>query len=312
VTVLIGTNNGVVAVDDDGEVSTELVGSIGALRANRLGCWATVNRHSVARRDPDGSWTMWPLMVDASITAVLPQRHGALVGTDDARLWTAIDGAVSPVFGFDVVPGRDTWHAVGSRVPYVRSLSSPASDAALLASVHVGGIPRSANCGQTWAPTVDVDADVHEVCAHPDDTSVVMAAAAVGLLRSDDGGATWAPATRVGLHASYLRALAFPTGAVIVSASDGPFGDQVALYRCPLAGGALERCAGGLPEWLPAIVDTGALAASGSRVAAGTAGRVFVSDDAGSTWRLLVEGLDQVRAVALVDAPRHPRRSRRE
>jgi hypothetical protein len=268
----------------------------------------TLDRRSLAQRDPDGSWTVWADTVDAAITAVLPQRGGALVGTDDGRLWTAIDGHVSPVLGFDVVPGRDTWHAVGSRAPYVRSLSSTPGEAALLASVHVGGIPRSVNRGEMWAPTVDVDADVHEVRAHPDDASLVMAAAAVGLLRSDDGGAMWGPAIWAGLHASYLRALAFPNGAVVVSASDGPFGDQVALYRRPLDGGAFERCAGGLPEWLPAIVDTGALDADGSRVAAGTAGRVFLSSDAGSTWRLLVEGLDQVRAVALVDAPRRPRR----
>jgi hypothetical protein len=308
VTVLIATNNGIVAVGDDGDVSIELVGSIGALRANALGCWATLNRHSVAQRDRNGSWTVWGLTVDATVTAVLPQRRGALVGTDDARLWTVIDGHAAPVLGFDAVPGRATWYAVGSRGPYVRSLSSPPRDATLLASVHVGGIPRSANRGDTWAPSVDVDADVHEVRAHPDDDSLVMAAAAVGLLRSDDGGATWAPATGAGLHASYLRALAFPSGAVIVSASDGPFGDQVALYRRPLDGEAFERCAGGLPEWLPAIVDTGALDADGSRVVAGTAGRVFVSGDAGSSWRLLAEGLDHVRAVALVDAPRRPGR----
>src|ERR1017187_9054250 len=79
VTVLVGTNSGVVAIGDDGEASAELVGSIGALRADPLGCWATLNQDSVARRDPDGSWTVWPLTLDATITAVLPQRHGALV-----------------------------------------------------------------------------------------------------------------------------------------------------------------------------------------------------------------------------------------
>ncbi len=306
-TVLVGTNNGVVAVEENGDVSVELTGSIRALRADRLGCWATFNGQAIARRGPAGTWTVWEPTVDASITAVLPLRDGALVGTDDARLWTAIDGRAAPVLAFDAVAGRGTWHAVGTRCPYVRSLTS-SPDGALLASVHVGGIPRSVDRGETWAPTVEVDADVHEVRAHPEDASLVMAAAAVGLLRSGDGGATWDPPVRAGLHASYLRALAFPTDAVIVSASDGPFGDQVALYRRRLGGGGFERCAGGLPEWLPEIVDTGSLAADGARVAAGTEDRVFVSHDAGSSWRLLVEGLDHVRAVAFVDPSDGPGR----
>jgi RND family efflux transporter MFP subunit len=35
-----------------------------------------------------------------------------------------------------------------------------------LVNVHVGGIPRSVDSGATWAPTIDVDADVHEVKDH--------------------------------------------------------------------------------------------------------------------------------------------------
>ncbi len=302
-TVLIGTNDGVVAVDDDGRVSTELVGSIRALRSNRFGCWAALHDGSVTRREPDRSWTEWAVTVDAALTTVLPRRDGALLGTDDARLWSATNGDVVPLSGFDRVDGRETWHAVGTRVPYVRSLTALPGDDALLASVHVGGIPRSVDGGTTWTPTVDVDADVHEVRAHPDDAPLVMATAAVGLLRSDDGGATWGPPIRAGLHASYLRALAFCDGAVIVSASDGPFGDRVALYRGPLDGGGLERCTAGLPEWLPEIVDTGALDGVGAHVVAGSGGQVFESRDAGATWRELAEQLDHVRAVALVKTP---------
>jgi hypothetical protein len=256
----------------------------------------------VIRRELDGSWVGVPAVVDGPITVVHPTGFGVLVGTADARLW-AVHADASPVTGFDAVAGRDRWHAVGSPRPYIRSVTSTAGDGAFLASVHVGGIPRSTNGGVSWFPTVGVDADVHEVRAHPGDPRLVMAAAAVGLLESGDGGATWEePATR-GLHSTYLRALAFPTGAVIVSASDGPFGHRVALYRRDLEGREFERCTTGLPDWLPAIVDTGLLAAHGRRVVAGTADQIVRSDDGGQRWVSLAADLPPVTAVAILAPP---------
>jgi hypothetical protein len=291
-------------IRDDDRPRLEVDGAVTALAPDANGtCWGVLDGRTLIRRELDGSWITVPAPVDAPITAVHPTGFGALVGTADARLWAVVHPDASPVTGFDVVDGRDHWHAVGSAHPYIRSVTSTTGDGALLASVHVGGIPRSTNGGATWFPTVDVDADVHEVRAHPVDPSLVMAAAAVGLLESADGGATWQePATR-GLHATYLRALAFPTGAVIVSASDGPFGHRVALYRRDLEGHDFERCTVGLPDWLPAIVDTGLLAAHGRRVVAGTADQIVVSDDSGQRWAILARELPPVTAVAVLSAP---------
>ena len=300
-TVLAGTVDGVVEISRDVGPEREIEGHVTALAPAPDGtCWGVLDRRTLIRRDLDGSWDPVPAQVDSPITAVHPTGFGALVGTADARLWAVVRAEASPVTGFDTVAGRAGWHAVGSARPYVRSVSSTAGDGALLASVHVGGIPRSTNAGASWAPTVDVDADVHEVRAHPVDPSRVMAAAAVGLLESDDGGATWQEPATSGLHATYLRALAFPTGAVIVSASDGPFGDRVALYRRELDGRGFERCSTGLPAWLPAIVDTGLLAAQGRRVVAGSADQVVLSDDGGQRWTILARELPTVTAVALV------------
>jgi hypothetical protein len=304
VTVLVGTVTGVMMIRDDARPQLEIDGAVTALAPDANGaCWGVLDRRTLIHRELDGSWVTVPAEVDDPITAVHPTGFGALVGTDDARLWAIVRADSSPVTGFDSVAGRDRWHAVGSPRPYVRSVTSTAGDGALLASVHVGGIPRSTNGGASWFPTVDVDADVHEVRAHPVDQNLVMAAAAVGLLESDDGGATWRePATR-GLHATYLRALAFPTGAVIVSASDGPFGRRVALYRRDLEGRDFERCTAGLPDWLPVIVDTGLLAARGRRVVAGTADQIALSDDSGQHWTILAGELPPVTAVAVLSAP---------
>jgi hypothetical protein len=302
VTVLVGTHDGVFAVDGDGEPRRELAGRVRSLRSiGARDVWAIVDDRTLGHRREDGTWSVAPVRVDADLTALLANADGVLVGTADGRLLRVDDATVVPLDGFASVAGRDTWHAVGSAVPYVRSITVTADGQALLASVHVGGIPRSTDGGATWRPTLDVDDDVHEVCADPHDASRVAAAAAVGLAESLDGGATWTVAPRTGLHSTYLRTAAFADDTVVVGASDGPFGRQAALYRRAVGGGAFERCDRGLPAWLPELVDTGALAAHGPLVVAGAGDTVFVSEDAARTWRVAADGLPPVRAVALTD-----------
>ena len=41
--------------------------------------------------------------------------------------------------------------------------------------VHVWGIPRATDGGVTWQPTIDVESDVREVCAHPSNRRTVIA-----------------------------------------------------------------------------------------------------------------------------------------
>src|SRR5207247_1570407 len=135
----------------------------------------------------------------------------------------------------------------------------------LLANVHVGGVVRSTDGGAAWSPTIDIDADVHQVLAGPGAT--VVAAAAVGLCVSDDDGATWSVVDE-GLHATYCRAVAIAGDTVVVSASTGHQGRQSALYRRPIAGPQrpFERCRDGLPEWFSDNVDTFCVAADGATV----------------------------------------------
>ena len=299
-TTLVGTVDGLFTLDADGAPRRVAAGAVRALTTSGAsGAWALLDDGALHRRSGDGAWSPVLAPVDADPRTVLSTPDGVVLGTTDARLWRVDERGAAPLVGFDRVAGRDTWHAVGSAVPYVRSLTATADGGALLASVHVGGIPRSIDGGATWEPTIDVDDDVHEVRAHPDDPATVAAAAAVGLAESRDGGASWSVAPRDGLHATYLRAVAFTDDAVVVGASDGPFGQHAALYRRPLRGGAFERCDGGLPTWLPELVDTGALAAHGSRVVAGAGDTVFASDDGARTWRVGASGLPRVQAVAL-------------
>jgi hypothetical protein len=286
--LLLGTDDGILAVDESGAITREHEGAaVGLVRREHDTWWAVADRRAVLRRD-DGAWTE-VARVDDDVTALLPVRGGAFLGTADGHLLRLAGSAVALVRGFDAVDGRDAWHAVGSRVPYVRSATTTSDGRALLASVHVGGIPRSGNGGASWKPTIDVDADVHEVRAHASDPKLVVAAAAVGLCESTDAGVTWAVTTD-GLHATYLRAIACTDDAIVATASDGPFASECALYRRPRGaeserGGLIERITAGLPEWLAGIVDTGMLDARGQAVAfADPEGGVFTSTDAGRSF----------------------------
>jgi hypothetical protein len=283
--LLVATDQGVYPFTDGVPLPLELEGrSVRGLVRRRDEWTAIADGHTVVRRDSDGAWSE-PGRAEATLTAVLPAPDGAWCGTIDGRLLRLHDGAFAPVDGFAGMPGRESWHAVGSRVPYVRSLSETADHRALLASVHVGGIPRSGNGGATWKPTIDVDADVHEVRAAPTDPRLVLAPAAVGLGVSHDRGSTFEIVTD-GLHATYLRAVAYTADAALVSACDGPFGSHGALYRwSTVDDGPLVRLEGGLPEWLAGNVDTGKLDADRSVAAFADEEAVYVSDDAAATWQ---------------------------
>ena len=223
--------------------------------------------------------------VDGRLTAVLPHADGAFAGTTDGRLLRIGSGAVEPVIGFDEVAGREDWHAVPSGVPYVRSLTATADSSAVLANVHVGGIPRSTDGGKTWAPTIDPEVDVHEVRGHPTDAALVVAAAGYGFHWSDDGGVTWTMLND-GLHATYARAVAFTSDAALVTVSEGPFAREGAVYRWALGTEEpLEQCIDGLHEPLAGNIDTGSLDASGEDVVLVDAGgAVFASGDDGLSW----------------------------
>jgi hypothetical protein len=278
---------------DDGPLADR---EVTTLAADQDGLWALADGTTVLRRDHDGSWA--ELARASELTCLLPGEGGLLVGAEPARLLRLEGGALEPVRSLEETPGHQTWHTPWGGPPAVRSLARDRGGR-LHVNVHVGGIPRSLDGGATWQPTIDVDADVHQVLAHPVLADVVLAATAVGLARSDDGGGLWR-FEREGMHADYCRAVAVAGGMVLVSASTGPGGRRAAVYRVPLEGPArFERCTAGLPEWFDTNIDTGCLAADGDVVAVGTAdGSLFHSEDAGATWTEAAGGLPPVRAVA--------------
>jgi hypothetical protein len=226
-----------------------------------------------------------------------PVPGAVLVGTARAQLAMIEDGAVTVVRSFDEAQGREAWYTPWGGPPDTRSLARSA-DGTLFANVHVGGILRAETPEGVWSPTIDIDADVHQVLADPNQAGRVVAATALGLAGSLDAGGTWRFTTD-GLHSSYARAVALDGNAVFMSASAGPRGGRSALYRRAPGEDSFGKCSGGLPEWFAHNIDSHHLAASDGLVVFGADGRLFVSEDGGGSWRDDGTAYPEITCVAI-------------
>jgi hypothetical protein len=259
--------------------------------------WAISDGELLWRSEAGNGWEPVGHVDGQRANCLCPMPSRLLVGTAEAHLLRLTGGALEPVKSFGQVEGREDWYTPWGGPPDVRSVSR-SDDGTIYANVHVGGIVRSRDDGASWEPTIDIDADVHEVLAPAGHGRLVVAACARGLTGSDDGGDTWIIETD-GLHATYCRAVAVGDGTLYLSASLGPRGGRAALYRIPITGGRFEKCSDGLPEWFSSNINTACVAATGSEVAFGTEdGSVFLSRDSGRTWEEWASGLPPVRCVA--------------
>jgi hypothetical protein len=305
--ILVSTwEDGVFVFGDEG-VAHELAGQqVRHLTLAGGAPLAVLGTGALSRR-VNGAWTRWAELPDAQVSCCVAVGANVFAGTDDARMLRVDrDGRVETLAGFGDVPGRERWFAGGMVVDGtyrgpplgVRSITATCDGAALLANVHVGGIPRSADGGRTWRPTIDVDADVHEVRAHPTRPELVAAATAIGLAISRDAGATWTIEAG-GLHAPHCAAVTFVGDDILVSAAADPFADDAAVYR--RHGEGLVQVTGGLPRWTHGLVDTHALAARGASVAlADKRGYLYLSRDRGHTWTCVHERLPFPSSVVLL------------
>jgi photosystem II stability/assembly factor-like uncharacterized protein len=295
-TILVSTwGDGLFAVT--GDVRTQEIADqpVRGLAPDGLGgALAIVGGHSLQRRAAGGGWVTVATS-EFELSCCMAVRDAIYAGTDDARMLRLSPGAgvLEIIDSFDSVPGRDTWFA-GSAIVNgqrlgpplgIRSLAANSNGSVLFANVHVGGIPRSTDGGRTWQPTIDINSDVHEVRAHPEDPDLVVAASAMGLCISRDAGATWTIESD-GLHTAHCYAVAFSGDDILVSASTDPFAAQGKIYRRPMRPeGDIVPVEGGLPTWIDGKADTGCIATDGSAVIlVDRAGTLYVSTQFGRAW----------------------------
>jgi hypothetical protein len=294
--LIVGTTQGLLLLETEPQI--KLAGhDITALAVGPGGWWAIADQDSIWRCDPDGQWHRIAAVSDVTLNCLLPLKDAVWVGSSGACLIRMKDGDLQRINCFEAVEERDEWYTPWGDPPDVRSLAvGPAGT--LYVNVHVGGILRSDDQGQTWQPTIDFHADVHEVCTITDRPDWVLAATAQGLALSTDRGNTWR-FDRNHLHGAYSRAVAVCGETILMTASLGPHTGKAAIYRRPLdASGEFEKCEQGLPEWFASNINTGTLATAGNCAAFGTReGEIYLSTDAGQSWHSAATGLAAIRCL---------------
>ena len=297
--VLVGTEDGLYEFGPAGHARPHhhTGRAVTALGAEYPHIWAILDEQQVWRTDDEGGWNHKVTLEGLQANCIADTRAGYAIGTSEAHLYRVVGDGLERVASFDEVDGRSRWYTPWGGPPDSRSISEDGET--VYVNVHVGGIVRTRDEGATWEPTIDIDADVHRVWASD---RGVFAASAWGLAVSQDRGDAWSFRTE-GLEATYCRGVGLCGDTVLVSASNGPGGGRSAIYRGAQAGGALQRCRDGLPEWFDDNIDSSCLDAvpdSGS-AAFGTAdGRVFASEDEGASWAEVVSGLPTIRCVLTI------------
>src|SRR5437763_3565662 len=111
--------------------------------------WAIVAGRSVMR-DAGSGWGEVAQLDGASGLVAHPlDNHGLLVGTTGAHLVRIDDTDAERLASFDEVPGRDAWtNPAAEGRPDVWSFASDGDG--VFVSVHVGGLWRSRDGGQSW------------------------------------------------------------------------------------------------------------------------------------------------------------------
>jgi photosystem II stability/assembly factor-like uncharacterized protein len=296
--VLVATEDGLYAVDGDGSAKRLVPGDVGAIApsAQRRTYWLVVGGHQLVELRGDEARAVASARED--LTSVVGTRDEVFVGAVGAHVLRVVDGQLVRSESFDEIDTRDRWTQPWGAPGDVRSFATDGSSTVYV-NVHVGGILRTRDRGETWVQTIDHEIDVHQV-ARATDGRLFAATGAGGLAMSDDDATTWSFVTE-GLHGTYLRAVAPVPGGVVVSASTGPFTHSGALYRWDDDARVFERCDRGIPTTFDGNVDSHWIAATDEVVACiGPNATVYRSDDSGASWRVLATGLARPHAV-LVD-----------
>lgn len=161
--------------------------------------------------------------------AAAPDRHGEVfIGTSRARLFRSEDGGrtLRENAAFAKLPGRDHWTpAQPPHSPRIRCITFDPNDPnTLYVVVEQGGLFRSRDRGNSFEPlNQNIDADLHCLAAHPDNSRQLYATTGEGVFRSDNAGASWTQAR--GLNRSYAVPMLLrrnADGIVYTAAAGGP------------------------------------------------------------------------------------------
>lgn len=249
--------------------------------------------------------------------------HWHVVNPSSGPLTTVFDVTADPVQPsvvyaafpriFKSRDGGETWTSSTSGfdgyVPTAVGVDPEAPDTLYAGAFHGGEdrldlrVFRSHDGGATWEaltapgqlrPGSVSDTLPRQVLVVPDTGAIYVTSNRAGVIRSLDGGATWARANS-GLDPFEIwvdvAGLAFdPSEPAILYAGVADLFHSRGIYKSTDRGDHWERSGSGIPEGV-AVHDVVVDPSEPSRVYAATGAGVFVSEDAGETWRSLADGM---------------------
>jgi photosystem II stability/assembly factor-like uncharacterized protein len=303
------------------------------------GCSSSWFGPQVRRSDDLGeSWDETPngaLRFPDDTGAALARVWQLVPGVDDGVVWAGTEpGAIfrSADRGetFELVrglwdhPHRTEWNAGFGGQAFHTILPHPTDGESVLAAISTGGVYRTSDGGESWAPSnTGVKAEffpgersfpefgqcVHKVARDPGDSDRLFLQNHGGVYRSDDGGGTWndiAP----GLPSEFgfavvthpretATAYTFP---ITDAGARWPVDGRARVWRTGDAGESWQELGDGdLPDHYFAAVMRDAMCADTHDPAGlyfgGRNGAVWASPDEGATWHEVVEGLPDVMVV---------------
>lgn len=240
--------------------------------------------------------TIWSLAVDPSDPETLfagTRPAGVYRSRDGGRTWKQLAVAVA------------TECAIGT--PFVtRVLVEPTPPRTIWAGVEIDGVFRSLDGGETWTRVVNGlgDLDVHDMAIAPTSPARVYVSTNGEVFWSSDRGEHWTP---LGVKAKwplpYSRGIAVkPDDARVLFAGCGETttGETGAILRSSDGGQTWQS----LPLPVRPNATMWSLAthpADASRVVACSLfGEVYVTEDAGESWRKIAREFGEIRTAAWV------------
>ena len=297
--ILVGTRDGLHRFDASGSlIGVEHAGrEVTTIAPEGWELWAILDGKEVVHTAGVDWWFHVANLSGLRGNCIADTRAGVILGTSEGHLFRIAGEGVERVESFEKAPGRKEWFTPWGGPPDTRSITEDGDT--VYVNVHVGGVLRSSDHGESWRPTIDVGADIHSVTTGH---GRVYAAGAHGLNVSQDKGETWV-ASDDGLRGSYCRSVTVCGDTVLLSAADGPGGGHSGVYRSSVGGASFERTTQGITKWFSKNIDTMWLDAfpNGSLAAFGTEdGNLYASTDQGRSWSQIAGGLPGMTRVQLI------------
>jgi hypothetical protein len=266
-------------------------------------------------------WHLEPSLTDPD-AVYAGVEDAALFRSDDAGAsWRELPGLRNHESGPDWQPGA------GGMCLHTIILSDKEPDR-IVTAISAAGAFRSDDKGETWKPinrglrsegipdpNAEVGHCVHHIAAHPARPDTLFMQKHWDVMRSDDAGDSWREISgdlptdfgfAIDVHAHEPE-----TVYVVPIKSDSehfPLDGQLRVYRSRSGGGEWEPLTAGLPQqhcYVDVLRDAMAVdALDDCGIYFGTTGgQVYVSDNAGDSWRPIVRDLPAVLSVEVQTLP---------